>query len=143
MKFNCNWPGSFRGEVFLKYWRLTDDGRRRISSCKLSRSPWLRGIINKYNLHYGQCTGRRIKAATWHNTSFGEVKLKSKRAPSRAEKTSRRRKAGHTSKLRILKPTEDTYQLHHRGTVCPRRPGTDVSRQPSVILLRQSRLVLS
>ena len=28
MKFGCNWPSSFRGEVVCNCGRMTDDGRR-------------------------------------------------------------------------------------------------------------------
>ena len=38
---------------------------------------WSQRTKIKYKLHYGWCTGRRFTAATLHNTSCSEVKLKS------------------------------------------------------------------
>ena len=38
---------------------------------------WSQRTKIKYKLHYGWCTGRRFTAATRHNTSCSEVKLKS------------------------------------------------------------------
>ena len=37
---------------------------------------WSQRTKIKYKLHYGWCTGRRFTAATRHNTSCSEVKLK-------------------------------------------------------------------
>ena len=54
---------------------------------------WSQRAKIKYKLHYGWCTGRRFTAATRHNTSCSEVKLKSEMRSFKSNENIRQRKA--------------------------------------------------